>query len=186
MINKIKESPGYQMSRLCANNYGHSCVFRISKHNICMLIGYIQEQHNIDMLRLVQDYICQTIHEADIVRGLPVEFSATLAAHMKSAGVTTKILSDTSLVSERTIQRMRQNERYTVSLCTVIAICIGLKLPPLLSFDLLRKGGYSFKRTLEHVGYSGILASHYQCSIYECNELCKAAGIPLFANKVFF
>jgi len=95
---------------------------------------------------------------------------------MKWKECTVQILADRSLVSEKSIQRMR-NDKQDAKLGTIVALCIGLQLPPAISEDLIKKAGYSFKVSEEHIAYQYLLASCYKSSIYECNELLEAEGL---------
>jgi len=117
-----------------------------------------------------------------IIRGLPSTFGDTIIAHMDRLGCTEESLAERSLVSAKTIQRMRNDLRYSPKLGTVVAICIGMQLHPEFSMDLIGKAGFSFKPfDEEHVIYRILLNTKYQCSIYECNEIlrtnsCKPLG----------
>ena len=111
---------------------------------------------------------------ANIMRGLPATFSDTLVAHMDRLEITVENLEEKSLVNARTIQRMRNDERYQPKLGTIVAVCIGLQLSPVLSADMIRKSGNIFRATEEHIIYQMLLNSHYQNSIYECNEILQA------------
>lgn len=176
----------YYLDKSCQNSYTYGCVFGVSKADICPAISYMPEYDISVLIRWFQQYLCQRINETEILRNLPNEFSKTLSVHMKKRGYSTQTLAMHSLVSERTIQRMLNSEGHNTSINTIIAVCIGLKLPPLYSFDLLRKSGCWFKRTPEHVGYMAILLSHHQCDIYECNGILSQQNIPILGNKEFF
>lgn len=111
---------------------------------------------------------------ANIMRSLPAAFSDTLIAHMDRLKITVEKLEEKSLVNARTIQRMRNDERYQPKLGTIVAVCIGLQLSPVLSADMIRKSGNTFRATEEHIIYQMLLNSYYQNSIYECNEILQA------------
>jgi hypothetical protein len=119
---------------------------------------------------------------ASIMRWLPTTFADTLVSHMDRLACTEESLAEKSLIHAKTIQRMRNDLRYKSKLETVIAICIGLQLHPILSTDLVGKAGFALKPfDEEHIIYQMLLTSYYQNSIYECNEIlrannCKALG----------
>lgn len=110
---------------------------------------------------------------AEILRNLPTTFSGTLKAHMKRLDFTEELLEEKSLINERTIRRMRKNEKYQAKIPTIVAICVGMQLCPDFSFDLMRKSGNGFRTTEEHLIYKMILNSYYRNSIYECNEILE-------------
>ncbi|SHJ09431.1 ImmA/IrrE family metallo-endopeptidase [Propionispora hippei] len=109
-----------------------------------------------------------------IMRSLPATFSDTLVAHMDRLNFTVEYLEEMSLVNAKTIQRMRNDDRKPHKLPTVVAICIGMQLNPVLSADLIKKAGHTFRIDEEHIIYQMLLNSYYQNSIYECNEILRA------------
>lgn len=114
---------------------------------------------------------------SEILRSLPGTFSGSLVQHMTRKKYTVESLAETSLASSKTIQRMRSDESYTPKLGTIVAICIGLQLHPVLSADLIRKAGLSFKYTEEHTAYLFLLSTHFHSSIYDCNRHLERCGI---------
>lgn len=122
---------------------------------------------------------------SEILRSLPGTFSGSLVQHMTRKKYTVESLAETSLASSKTIQRMRSDESYTPKLGTIVAICIGLQLHPVLSADLIRKAGLSFKYTEEHTAYLFLLSTHFHSSIYDCNRhLERSLGITVGIDKV--
>ena len=111
------------------------------------------------------------------LKSLPLTFGETLEAHMQRKGMTQEQLAEYSLLAVRTIRSYRSTETPSIGLPRVVAICIGLKLHPLFCFDLVRKAGYQFCLTEEHVAYQILLGSMTHSSIYECNDFLRAAGI---------
>ncbi|WDC83301.1 helix-turn-helix transcriptional regulator [Caloramator sp. mosi_1] len=106
-----------------------------------------------------------------IKKQLPNDFSGTLVAHMKRKKCSVEKLAELSLVGEKTIQRMRNDENYQVSLENIIAICIGLQLEEEFSYDLIKKAGYSFRETEQHIIYELLIRNCYMHSIHYCNEI---------------
>ncbi len=111
------------------------------------------------------------------LKNLPLTFGETLAAHMQRKSMTQEQLAEYSLTAIRTIRSYCSTETPSIGLPRVVAVCIGLKLHPLFCFDLVRKAGYQFCLTEEHVAYQILLGSMTHSSIYECNEFLRDAGI---------
>ena len=111
------------------------------------------------------------------LKSLPLTFGETLAAHMQRKSMTQEQLAEYSLTAIRTIRSYCSTETPSIALPRVVAVCIGLKLHPLFCFDLVRKAGYQFCLTEEHVAYQILLGSMTHGSIYECNEFLREAGI---------
>lgn len=114
---------------------------------------------------------------ASICLSLPNTFGDTLIAHMKRTGMTVEELAERSLMSSRQIARYRATPEPKISLPSVICLCVGLKLHPLLSFDLVEKAGYVLINTMEHTAYKLILTSMTTRSVHECNRCLKQLGI---------
>ena len=117
-----------------------------------------------------------------ILQGLPSSFSDTLTAHMARKGFTCEKLAEVSLLSRNSIVRYRKGAFPTVNLRSVICLCIGLKLHPLLAADLIQKAGYSFNASREHTAYRMILMSMTNNSLLECNEFLSQMGIRPLGN----
>ena len=121
-------------------------------------------------------YVVQT---AAIMDELPSKFGPTLAYHMDKLKVSSSALADRSLINEDVIRRYRNNTtKGNPSIRTVIALCVGLQLPPPLCFDLTRKAKYDFSNgDPEDIAFQTIICSMTRNSIYECNELLISLGL---------
>jgi hypothetical protein len=114
---------------------------------------------------------------SEILCSLPGTFSGSVVQNMTRKKYTVESLGESSLASSKTIQRMRSDENYAPRLGTIVAICIGLQLHPVLSMDLILKAGLSFKYTEEHTAYLFLLSTHFRSSIYDCNRHLERCGI---------
>lgn len=112
-----------------------------------------------------------------VLNSLPEDFSETLVAHMKRKGVTVEQLAENSLVSDRQIYRFRKTPYPNITLPQVVGLCIGLKLHPVFSEDLIKKAGYSFNMSPQHKAYHMLILTMSCNSIYECNEYLAQIGI---------
>ena len=115
---------------------------------------------------------------SEALRRYPGSFAETLVALQKERKLSNKQLSDRSLVGEKTIQRLRNDEEYPTSVQTVLALCIGLKLPLPEAEMLLGKTDYKLN-SMKNEGYvyQCVLAACAENSIYEINEMLKENGI---------
>ena len=87
-------------------------------------------------------------------------------------------LADRSLVGEKTIQRLRNDEEYPTSVQTVLALCVGLKLPLPEAEMFLGKTDFKLN-SLKGEGYvyQCVMGACAENSIYEINEMLKENGI---------
>lgn len=108
---------------------------------------------------------------------LPGSFSKTLVELMKTYEITAERLAEKSNISLETISRLRRCKECNSSFETLISICIGLNLHPLLSLDLLRKAGKTFQVTKKHVIYYDLLHVYWQKTIEDANDYLIQNGI---------
>lgn len=113
---------------------------------------------------------------AEVINELPVAFHDALRYLMKRAHVTIEELEEKAGISSRTISRLRTRERREYSLDQVIAICIALNLPPLLSRKMIEKAGFLFRQTKQHLVYQLILDCLFMDSIDEVQQYLVEAG----------
>lgn len=115
---------------------------------------------------------------SDAIRRYPGSFAETLVQLQKEKKLSNKELADRSLVGEKTIQRLRNDEEYPTTVQTVLGLCVGLKLPLPEAEMFLGKTDFKLN-SMKDEGYV------YQCvigvcaenSIYEINEMLKNNGI---------
>ena len=119
----------------------------------------------------------QTQTVIGIVEKLPPSFSETLCAHMKRKRVTVEQLAEYSMQDVRTISRYRNSPYPGITLSGVVALCIALKLHPILAEDLIRKAGYVLIASPEHGAYRMLILTMTNSSISECNEFLATMGI---------
>lgn len=113
----------------------------------------------------------------DLLTTLPATFSGTLSVHISRSGLTIEQLAEICGISEKTIQRYKASDEIECELPTLITLCVGLKLHPILSFDLLSKAGYgSLKSSKKHTAYKMILLTMYKCSVEQCNDYLLELG----------
>lgn len=114
---------------------------------------------------------------------LPEVFSTSLVKIMKWKGITIEKLAEESHVSSKTIQRLRTKTDYKVSLKTVIALCIGMHLHPLLSRHLIKAAGVSIRYIArEEMLYDFFVSGYYTHSVEECNEILRAKGFGVLSG----
>ena len=124
-------------------------------------------------------HFTRSLHDVShALNGLPDSFGATLEAHMQRKGMTQEQLAEGSLLGVRSIRTYRGTEYPYITLPRVVALCVGLKLHPILASDLVRKAGLSFNHSEEHLAYQILLGAMTHNSIYECNDYLRAVGIP--------
>ena len=120
----------------------------------------------------------QIIELTNLLQTLPSTYSGTLRVHIKRSGLTTEKLAEICEISEKTIQRYRASDENECELSILVALCVGLKLHPILSFDLLSKAGYgSLRSSKKHTAYKMILLTMYAGSVSQSNSFLNHLGL---------
>ncbi len=168
--------------------YYKECVlFRDAESDTVVETKYSNTTHNATIDQRAEELKkigAEAKQVAGIYRQLPSTFADTLVVHMDRLKYTEEALAENALVTAKTIQRMRNDMKYKPKLETVVAVCIGLQLHPVLSIDLVAKAGHSFKQfDEEHIIYQWLLNTKYQCSIYECNEILRANNCKVLCKE---
>ena len=121
---------------------------------------------------------------ANAMRLYPGAFSETLVQLMKERKLSNKKLADASLVGERTIQRLRNDEEYPTTVQTVLGLCYGLKLSVPEAEMLVGKTDFNIKPTNpQNYAYRCALSACAENSIYEINEMLEACDYIPFGSS---
>lgn len=127
-------------------------------------------------------FAAQADRITSLLNTLPLSYSETLKKLMVKKKITIEELADRSGLTMRTVVRHRQGEVNRPSLPNVIAICIGMKLHPILSFDLLSKAGIRLTASKEDTVYSMVLMTMSEKPITDVNKYLKAAGVDTLSG----
>ena len=134
-----------------------------------------------------EEFADQVNELTDLLTTLPATFSGTLSVHISRSGLTIEQLAEICGISEKTIQRYKASDENECELPILVTLCIGLKLHPILSFDLLSKAGYgTLKSSKKHTAYKLILLTMHECSIEQCHEYINAIDLGLFHRQKQF
>ncbi|WMJ87759.1 helix-turn-helix domain-containing protein [Anaerocolumna sp. MB42-C2] len=118
-----------------------------------------------------------------VIKKLPMNFSGVLNTLIEWSDMTEEELAEKADISEKTIQRLRNTEPDNVTMETVVQLCIGMKLPPVLSSYLVKSSGKSYMMTEQHIMYQFLLTSCYTKSIHECNDMLAAQNLKLLGRQ---
>ena len=79
-------------------------------------------------------------------------------------------------ISVSTISRLRRKEKDNYTVDQVLAICIGLNLPPVISSQMFKRAGITFRSTKQHRAYQLILDCLYMDSLEEVQSFLARQG----------
>ena len=112
-----------------------------------------------------------------LMKDMPLTFHGALAYIMKGR-TTVDELAERIPISRRTLLRLRTEERKSYSIDQIVAICVGLHIPPWLSEILLEKAGLKVKRYGDYGYYGIILDCFYMDDINAVQNFLSANGFP--------
>lgn len=120
----------------------------------------------------------ETTIAAKKVRSYSGSFADTLFELMRVKKMSRARLSIEANLSEKTIQRLRNDDDYEPNKQTVIALCIGLKLNPTEAFALIEKSPFRLRPSNpQDAVYLQIISSEKNYCIEEVNECLEAIGL---------
>ena len=135
-------------------------------------------QSNLEKAKAMQKYNREI---SKVLCELPQPFPEALVYLMNFLEVTVDSLAEASNLGDRTISRLRGGDSKTLE--NVLAVCIGMKLPPSVSHELVRRAGFFLTNSERDLAYRFLLDSCYSESIYVCNEMLSAQNIPILGQK---
>ena len=155
--------------RISYQDFNDYILYRGSDPNLKVKVDFSECLISLDT---IPQYTGEVYHKvAKIMEDLPGHFCGTMVAHRNRRHFTQEDLEEYSTVSVATIRRMETDKEYQKKLGKLMAICIGLKLYPDFSFDLIEKSNCKFDDTIVfHSVYKMLLRNCYHLSVEECNQ----------------
>lgn len=119
------------------------------------------------------------------IKDMPDGFGEALVYLMKWSDITVERLAEKALLEPKMLQRMRNDSSYPKSIESVVAVCIGMQLPPELSQELINRSGFQFRgaQNNAHILYKFFITNYYTHPIAECNEMLVAKGYAELSGK---
>jgi hypothetical protein len=112
-----------------------------------------------------------------------LNFAQTAWAHIERLGLSRQEFCEKTLLSEKTYERIRNNNLRDPKLQTVMQFAVGLSLGGPLGEQLLELAGYKLNNS--QLAYKKILYSYRGHSIYECDEVLTALGLQSILPKQY-
>ena len=181
--NDIKQTERGSRLSAWANAHVDEVCLRFTKkytasHEYRYIFGQMNNEQALkDALKFLDVNSNLSIKDAEkrktaLMEDMPMTFHGALSYIMKGR-VTVDELTKRIPLSRSTILRLRTEERKSYDLDQVIALCVGLHLPPWLSGILLEKAGLTVKRYGPYGYYGTILDCFYMDTIEEVQQFLK-------------
>lgn len=170
------------------NKYGEEfykeCVlFRDVDSGIVFQTTFAKEVSD-DVMGKADAILARELEIQRVLQELPAQFGPALIYLMDWVEISEETLAEKALVSTKLVQRMRNNPQYPKSIDSVVAICIGMNLPPELSNALIGKSGFTLRlaQNEAHLMYNFFLNHLYMGSIHDCNDMLVAKSLPVMTG----
>ena len=153
-------------------------------HTYTYTFGQMQSEEDVrNSLKFLDINGSMSLQEAEqaknrLMEEMPMSFHSALAYTMKGRCTVDELIKRIP-ISRSTLLRLRTEERKQYNLDQIIAICIGLHLPPWLSEILLDKAGLTVKRFGPKGYYGTILDCFYMDTINEVQDFLSNNGYDL-------
>jgi DNA-binding Xre family transcriptional regulator len=164
-----------------AKRYTECALFQNAISPTIVDFNYIHKEHNRGIEARAAAMLAEqneVKEAAAILEKLPGSFGQSLILLMKWRKMSNELLAEKALLSSKTIQRMRNDAEHTWDIETLVAVCIGLQLPPYISTPLIEKAGLAIKVGEKGITYAHLLSTYYRRTIHEVNEYLHLAGYP--------
>lgn len=123
---------------------------------------------------------------SNLIDNIPYGFRENLRYLRVELGFSRELLEERTGISSNTIKEIETNKKRGYSLETVVALCVGMNLPPDFSFELLRKAGYDIENSSNQLNclYKFILRNLYNKKIEEVNLFLQTNKKPSLTRKM--
>lgn len=121
-----------------------------------------------------------------LIDNIPYRFRESLRYLRVELGFSRERLEERTGISSNTIKEIETNKNRGYNLETIIALCIGMNLPPDFSFELIKKAGYDIDNCSNRLNclYKFILRNLYDKNIEEVNSFLQCNQQPSLTRKL--
>ena len=163
-----------------SENYHSLCFLNRDEASNIIFEARYSDSTNQSKDEMLSEHIDKILQ---VLQNLPMTFSGTLDRLIRQSGMTVEALSEAAEIDTKTIYRLRKKEPQDVKIETVVQLCIGMQLDPMLSDCLLKASGKSFMATKQHKVYDFLLRVCYKYSICECNGMLANQGLKMLGRQ---
>lgn len=137
-----------------------------------------------DVMRKADAILAREKEIQKVLQELPAQFGPAFIHLMDWVEISEESLAEKALISTRKVQRMRNDPTYPKDIDSVVAICIGMNLPPELSTALIDRSGFTLRlaQNESHLMYNFFLNHLYMHSIHDCNDMLAAKNLPVMTG----
>jgi len=123
------------------------------------------------------------MEEAALLAQSTQTFAQVVCAHIVRLKCGCNEFCDRTLLSDKTYERLKNNDMANPSRVTVMQICVGLALGERLGEQLFHLAGYHL--TPQWLAYRNVLQYCQGRSIHECDEVLQKLNAPSILPKQY-
>ena len=178
----------FKLKVKATNKYGEEfykeCVLFRDVDSGIVFQTIFSDEANADVMEKADAILAREREIQKVSNELPATFGEALVHLMNWREISEETLAEKALISTRMVQRLRNDPEYPKNIDCVVAICIGMNLPPELSNALIIKSGFSLKlaQSEKHLMYHFFLNHLYKGSIHDCNNMLQAKNLPVMTG----
>ena len=168
----------------CGEEFYKECVLCRDVNSDIVFQTTFAKADSADVMSKANAIIARETEIQRVLESFPSKFGEALIYLMDWSEITVEKLAEKALISTKMLQRMRNDPSYPKNIDSVVAVCIGMNLPPELSNALISKSGYSLRlaQSEAHLMYYFFLNHMYMGTIHECNEMLAARNLPVMTG----
>lgn len=143
----------------------------------------LNESSFVNNIHFLKSKISKFRTEYQVFRKDNYNFSKLIFDILQKRKWNRAIFKDRTLLDDSTYTRIMKMDDRKWKFETIIAICVGLKLPLKTTETLLEVSGYSFGVSEDYQIYKFLFTEFRGWSIDECNIFLKSMGLSLLGSN---
>lgn len=124
----------------------------------------------------------------DIVKSIPNNLPGAISYIIDLCDYTMEEVAELCDLSDRKLRQMKNQDDIDHSLDVIMQFCLGMGLPPHISFRVLKLSGYELRSTPRDLMYQTLLYCHAGSGLHTCNNLLYTQNFDVLGktDKIHF
>lgn len=107
---------------------------------------------------------------SEVIGSMPNSFPEALVYLMEYNQLTIENLAEYSSLGTATIKRLRKNHPLVINMGTVVRLCVGMRLHPLISMEFIKLSPNRFCPIVKHILYQELLLHCCELTDEQCEK----------------
>lgn len=124
----------------------------------------------------------------ELLKNIPNNLPEAISYIIKLYDYTVEEVAELCDLSDRKLRQLKNQDDIEHSLDVIMQFCLGMGLPPHISFKILKLAGYELRSTPRDVMYQTLLFSHANLGLHACNKILYVQNFNVLGrtDKHFF